>query len=208
MCGHSPYDSNISAMNSIHNIRLSSEINQLKSIVKQQNTLLRDLTSEVTELRQIIGVKRKNDSSNDITMTYVEHWDTLDQKLSSNMQMIVFNWHSSEVEASTNNVPQDMKRKVRSKKSKIHAVVKKLELLGITNGLTLASKPNDIHKLVPWKVAAKEFSSKCFDLAKEDNDKVKYVKIRGNDFKLTHMAKILGNMKDDDEHIHSMAGKD
>ena len=51
--------SNISAMNAMHNIRLSSEINQLTSIVKQQNTLLRDLTSEVTELKQIIGVKRK-----------------------------------------------------------------------------------------------------------------------------------------------------
>ena len=87
-----------------------------------------------------------------------------------------------------------MKRKVSSKKSKIHAVVKKLELLDIKNGHTLASKPNDIDKLVPWKVSAKEFSSKCFDLAKEENEKAKYVKIRGNDMKLTHMAKILVNM--------------
>ena len=201
--------SNISAMNAMHNIRLTSEVNQLTSIVNQQNTLLRNMASDMNELKKVIGLNNHIKSSKNILIKYVEDWDVLDQRLSSNMQMIVFNWYNSDVNQSANNVPDDVKRKVGNKKSKLHALVKRLEKLGNNNGLILNQRPNDIDKLAAWKIEAKEFSSKCYDLARESNEKGKYVKVRGNDIKYTQMKKILDKiigLKDDNESTMEKAG--
>ena len=111
------------------------------------------------------------------------------------MRMLVFNWHNSDVEESSNNVEPERKRKVQSKKSKIFSVVKNLEELGNKNGLKLPEKVDDVEGLVGWKIETKEYSSKCFDLAMEKNEIEKFKKIKAKDFKLTQMHMMFKEMK-------------
>ena len=51
--------SNVSAMNAMHNIRLSNEVNQLTSIIKQQNSMISHLASEMTEIKNSLGLQKK-----------------------------------------------------------------------------------------------------------------------------------------------------
>ena len=89
--------SNTSAMTAMHNIRMSNEMNQLTSIVKQQNIMLRDLASEIKELKDFVGVKNKTKLDQNTIVDFCEPWDILDTRLCLNMRMIIFNWYNSDV---------------------------------------------------------------------------------------------------------------
>ena len=157
---------------------------------------------KLCELEKKIGAEDTSVEEEDQgRVNFIESWQVLDAKLSSNMTHLIFNYYDSDFEGARKQAATiEEKRKISYKKSKVLTVVKDMIKYGSGESTgSVAPKPSTIEGYENWKNEVMNFSNACFKGVIDklhsggflSEDQVKYP----NNIKMTTLGKLMSKLK-------------
>ena len=206
--------SNALAVNNTMCVHLKEQVKELEGKVEEQgkmletklNTLIGQHDEQTPESRKRSAENSSDDASSKKVCKFVEIWVALEHKLYSDPKLLLFNWYDSDIQASFDAInTQEERNRVRPKKCRIHAIVKKLLEHGLDEKVdNLNEKPQDIVEYAKWKSSFITKSELAYStlISKLDNANLlsSQQRARPNDIKNTTLTRLIKTFEKKRQH--------